>query len=182
MTVITTMTYAFDLSEAVAVLERTPAVLRSWLSDLPAAWLTADEGPDTFSPLEVLGHLVHGERIDWMARTRMILEHGPARAFEPFDRFAHRRDFAGWPAGRLLDEMDRLRAANLEALRRLRLAETDLDRRGQHPELGPVTLRALLATWVAHDLSHLAQIARVMAKRYRDDVGPWAAYLPIMTR
>jgi hypothetical protein len=176
------MPSAFDLSEAVAVLERTPAVLRAWLADLPQPWLAADEGPDTFSPLEVLGHLVHGERTDWMARTRSILEHGTSRAFEPFDRFAHRRDFPGWPVARLLDEMGRLRASNLEALHRLRIADADLDREGQHPELGPVTLRALLATWVAHDLGHLAQIARVMAKRYRTDVGPWAAYLPIMTR
>jgi len=176
------MPSVFDLSEAMAVLERTPAVLRAWLAGLPDAWLAADEGPDTFSPLEVLGHLVHGERTDWMARARSILEHGTSRPFEPFDRFAHRRDFAGWPAARLLDEMDRLRAANLAALRAQRITGADLDRAGQHPALGVVTLRALLATWVAHDLSHLGQIARVMAKRYRTDVGPWAAYLPVMTR
>jgi hypothetical protein len=172
----------FDPTEALAVLERTPAVLRAWLAHLPEAWLTADEGPDTFSPLEVLGHLIHGERTDWMPRTRMILEHGTSRTFEPFDRFAHRRDFVGWPAARLLDELTRLRTANLEALRALRITGADLNREGQHPDLGTVTLRALLATWVAHDLGHLAQIARVMAKRYRDDVGPWSAYLPIMTR
>jgi len=172
----------FDLTEALAVLERTPAVLRAWLAHLPEAWLTADEGPDTFSPLEVLGHLIHGERTDWMPRTRMILAHGTSRVFEPWDRFAHRRDFAGWPAARLLDELTHLRAANLEALRALQITGAELNREGQHPDLGTVTLRALLATWVAHDLGHLAQIARVMAKRYRDDVGPWSAYLPIMTR
>lgn len=176
------MTATFSLPEGLAVLERTPRILRAWLADLPDAWLTVDEGPDTFSPLEVLGHLVHGERTDWMARTRMILEHGPSRPFDPFDRFAHRRDFADWPAARLLDEFDRLRAANLDTLRGLQITEADLDREGLHPALGTVTLRALLATWIAHDLSHLGQIARVMAKRYRDAVGPWAEYLPIMTR
>jgi DinB superfamily len=176
------MATSFQLHEAVAVLERTPAVLRAWLAELPESWLAADEGPDTFSPVEVLGHLVHGERSDWMARTRTILEHGAARSFEPFDRFAHRRDFAGWPVGQLLDEFDRLRASNLDALRALRITEAQLDLEGLHPALGAVTLGALLATWVAHDLGHLAQIARVMAKRYRDDVGPWLAYLPIMTR
>ena len=173
---------AFEMTEALAVLERTPAVLRAWLADLSDAWLTADEGPETFSPLEVLGHLVHGERGDWMARTRIILEHGTSQAFEPFDRIAHRRDFAGWTAARLLDELARLRGANLEALRALEITAADLDREGQHPALGTVTLRALLATWVAHDLSHMAQIARVMAKRYRNDVGPWSAYLPILSR
>ena len=176
------MTSPFVLPEALAVLERTPRILRAWLADLPDAWLSVDEGPETFSPLEVLGHLVHGERADWMTRARMILEHGASRAFEPFDRFAHRRDFAGWPAARLLDEFQRLRAANLEALLGLEIAEADLDREGLHPALGPVTLRALLATWVTHDLSHLGQIARVMAKRYRSAVGPWAEYLPIMRR
>lgn len=176
------MTGTFVLPEGLAVLDRTPRILRAWLADLPDVWLTVDEGPDTFSPLEVLGHLVHGERTDWMARTRMILEHGPSRPFDPFDRFAHRRDFTGWPAARLLDEFDRLRAANLDTLRGLQITEADLDREGLHPALGTVTLRALLATWVAHDLSHLGQIARVMAKRYRAAVGPWAEYLPIMTR
>lgn len=176
------MPVTFDLPEALSLLERTPAVLRTWLKELPDAWLTADEGPDTFSPLEVLGHLAHGERADWMVRTRTILEHGPSRTFEPFDRFAHRRDFAGWSADRLLDELERLRAINLHALRGLCLAERDLDREGTHPAFGSVTLRALLATWVVHDLSHLAQIARVMAKRYGTEVGPWAEYLPILTR
>lgn len=176
------MTGTFSLPEGLAVLERTPRVLRAWLAGLPETWLTADEGPDTFSPLEVVGHLVHGERTDWMARIHMILEHGASRAFEPFDRFAHRRDLAGWSIARLLDEFQRLRAANLDVLRSLEITEADLDREGLHPALGPVTLRALLATWVAHDLSHLGQIARVMAKRYRTAVGPWAEYLSIMKR
>jgi hypothetical protein len=173
---------AFDLADAQAILERTPAVLRSWLADLPDGWLEADEGPDTFSPLEVLGHLIHGERTDWMTRARLILEHGTARAFEPFDRFAHRREFAGWSAQRLLDEFARLRAGNLADLRGLPLTEGALAHQGRHPDLGTVTLRELLATWVVHDLSHLAQIARVMAKRYGEDVGPWRAYIPILDR
>lgn len=173
---------AFDLNDALAILERTPGTLRAWLAELPDGWLQADEGPDTFSPLEVLGHLVHGERTDWMARARIIVEVGPGRAFEPFDRFAQRRDFAGWSAGRLLDEFARLRETNLADLRALPVTEGALAREGTHPELGRVTLRELLATWVVHDLSHLAQIARVMAKRYGSDVGPWRAYLPILDR
>lgn len=172
----------FELSDAIAILERTPATLRAWLHDLPDDWLDANEGPDTFSPREVLGHLVHGERADWMTRARIILEHGPDRPFEPFDRFAHRRAFAGWSLAQLLDEFARLRAANLADLRSLPLTEGALAREGRHPALGQVTLAQLLATWVVHDLSHLGQIARVMAKRYRDDVGPWRAYLPILDR
>jgi len=173
---------AFDLPDALTILERTPGTLRAWLTGLSEGWLLADEGADTFSPLEVLGHLVHGERADWMTRARMILEHGTGRTFVPFDRFAHQRDFAGWTADRLLDEFARLRAANLAALRAIPGVEGALAREGRHPEFGPVTLKALLATWVVHDLSHLAQIARVMAKRYGTDVGPWRAYLPILDR
>ncbi|MDH4043445.1 MAG: DinB family protein [Gemmatimonadota bacterium] len=172
---------AFDLADALAILERTPIVLRSWLADLPDAWLRADEGPDTFSPIEVLGHLIHGERTDWMTRTRAILGHETTR-FEPFDRFAQRQDFVGWSAVQLLDEFAQLRAANLKTLRALPIAEATLAREGHHPELGTVTLGELLATWVVHDLSHMGQIARVMAKRYGSAVGPWRAYLPILQR
>lgn len=173
---------AFTPPDAIAILERTPGTLRAWLTGLSDDWLATDEGPDTFSPLEVLGHLVHGERADWMTRARTIVEHGPERPFAPFDRFAHRQAFAGWSTARLLDEFARLRAANLADLRALPLTEGALAREGRHPALGQVTLGELLATWVVHDLSHLGQIARVMAKRYRDDVGPWRAYLPILDR
>jgi hypothetical protein len=171
----------FTLADARALLERTPRVLDAWLRDLPEAWLAADEGPGTWSPHLVLGHLVHGERTDWMARARRILEHGEGLAFEPFDRFAQ---LAAPPraTGELLDDFARERARSLRELDGLRLVEADLGRRGLHPDFGPVTLGQLLSTWVVHDQGHLAQIARVLAKRYRADVGPWSAYLPVLTR
>lgn len=172
----------FDLPEALAILERTPAVLRALLGGLPAGWVVTDEGPDTFSPLEVVGHLVHGERTDWMVRARMILDHGESVVFEPFDRFAHRVESAGEPLDALLDAFAELRGRNLAALRARRLTDADLDRRGRHPDLGSVTLRQLLAAWTVHDLAHLGQIARVMAKRYGVAVGPWAPYLRILSR
>lgn len=172
----------FDLVEAMEVLGRTPAALRDLLQGLPDGWITADEGPDTFSPLDVLGHLIQGERADWMARARRILERGTSVAFEPFDRVAHRRVSAGRSAAQLLEEFAALRRTNLDALRALDLSADDLAREGLHPAFGTVTLEQLLATWVVHDLSHLAQIARVMGKRYRDAVGPWRAYLPMLDR
>jgi len=170
----------FDLDDAARLLARTPTIVRVWLAGLPGAWLHSNEGPDTFSPHEVLGHLIHGEQADWIARARIILEHGVARPFEPFDRFAHRRLFAEKPVGELLDLFAALRAENLDALRAWRLEPADLDRRGLHPDLGEVTLRQLFATWVAHDLGHLAQIGRVMAKRYTQEVGPWYEYMPVL--
>lgn len=172
----------FDLTEAMAVLERTPAVVRALLTTLPDPWITSDEGPETFSPFENVGHLIHGERADWIPRARIILAQGDNRTFEPYDRFAQQRESAGKTIGRLLDEFEELRADNLRTLRSWDLSEVELALEGEHPSLGTVTLRQLLATWVAHDLGHLAQIARVMAKRYRDDVGPWRAYLPILER
>lgn len=173
---------AFDLQESLAVLERTPGVLRAWFSGLPEAWLGADEGPDTFSARDVLAHLIHGERTDWIARTRIILEQGEGRPFDPFDRAGFLAEARAWTIEALLDEFARLRAANLEAVRGLGIAEADFGRRGRHPALGTVTLQNLLATWAVHDLGHLAQAARVMAKRYRADVGPWIDYLPVLTR
>lgn len=173
---------AFRLDDALAVLERTPAVLDAWLRGLPDAFLLADEGEGTFSPREVVGHLIHGERTDWMARARIILEQGEARPFDPYDRFAQRREMEGKSTDRLLGELADLRKSNLAELRGWRLGAIELSRRGTHPALGTVTLGQLLATWVVHDLSHIAQIARVMGKRYRADVGPWAEYLPMLTR
>ncbi|HWO88986.1 MAG TPA: DinB family protein [Gemmatimonadales bacterium] len=170
----------FRLDEAIAVLERTPVVLDAWLRGMPEGWLRADEGPDTFSPWEVLGHLVHGERTDWMARTRIIVEHGESRPFDKYDRFAQRAESEGKSAAQLLDEFAALRHANLASLAALRLEVQDLERTGTHPSLGKVTLGELLATWVAHDLTHMAQIARVMAKRYRDAIGPWRQYFRLM--
>jgi len=171
-----------DLAHALPVLARTPAVLRTWLTGLPRAWLEGTEGPDTFSPMEVLGHLIQGERTDWIPRARRILDHGTAVPFDPFERFAHRRLLAGRELGELLDEFAALRAGNLATLRAWELDEARLGLLGRHPDLGEVTLRQLLATWVAHDLGHLAQIARVMAKQYTDAVGPWYEYLPVLHR
>jgi len=173
---------SLDLAQAVAVLERTPAALRSLLAGLPPDWTDADEGPDTWSPWAILGHLVHGERTDWIPRARIILARGEERRFAPFDRQAQFRDSRGRSLAELLDEFARLRSDNLATLAGWRLTQAELALEGVHPAFGPVTLRQLLATWVVHDLGHLAQIARVMAKRYTSEVGPWVAYLPVLTR
>jgi len=174
---------AFQLEEAVAVLERTPAVLEAWLGGLPDAWLdTRPEGPESFSPRDVLGHLIGGERKDWIVRSRMILDHGEWATFTPFDRVAFRQEIGGKTPGELLAMFAALRRQSLATLAGWSLGPADLAKRGRHPDFGPVTLEQLLATWVAHDLGHLGQIARVMAKRYRVEVGPWAQYLPILTR
>jgi len=176
-------TQAFDLAAAIAVLERTPALLDAWLRGLPGEWLDdRTEGPESFSPRDVLGHLIGGERTDWIPRARMIMERGEAATFEPFDRFAFRREAEGQSPAELLETFARLRGANLAVLRGLDLRAEDLVRQGRHPDFGPVSLGQLLATWVVHDLSHLAQIARVMGKRYAEDVGPWKAYLPMLSR
>lgn len=170
----------FTFDEATALLSRTPAVLDAWLRGLPDGWITAHEGDGTWSPFDVMGHLIHGERTDWMGRARMILEHGESRIFEPFDRFAQFRESEGKTLPQLLDEFATLRRQNLADLAALNLTEADLDRRGRHPAFGTVTLRQLLATWVAHDLDHISQIARVLARQYTDEVGPWQAYLRII--
>ena len=173
---------AFDVAEGIAVLERTPATFRALLLGLPEAWISCNEGPDTFSPFDNLGHLIHGERTDWIPRAQIILAQGESRRFEPYDRFAQNRESAGKSLAQLFDEFDSLRTANLATLRSWNLTERQLALEGEHPALGAVTLRQLLSTWVAHDLGHIAQTSRVMAKRYRDAVGPWRAYLPVMDR
>jgi hypothetical protein len=170
----------FNLDEAIAVLERTPNVLQAWLNDLPTAWTANNEGPETWSPFDVLGHLNHCERADWIPRARLILKHGETRPFEPFDRFAQFNESAGKSLNELLTEFVALRAQNLQTLRAWQLSAADLEKTGTHPAFGRVSLRALLATWVAHDLDHVAQIARVMAKQYKPEVGPWIEYLRIM--
>jgi len=172
----------FDLKSSRAVLERTPHVLRAMLTGLPPAWTDATEGPDTWSPYANVGHLIHGERTDWIPRAQIILAQGANRRFTPFDRFAQFRESQGKSLTDLLDEFSRLRTDNLVTLAEWRLTDAQLSLSGEHPELGAVTLRQLLAAWVAHDLGHVAQIARVMAKQYRDAVGPWRAYLPILDR
>ena len=172
----------FRLEDGAAVLERTPAALRALLAGLPDALIHGTEGPDTFSARANVAHLLQGERTDWIPRARIILAQGPTRRFEPFDRFAHERESAGKPLSTLLDEFAELRLENLATLRGWRLTERELALEGEHPALGVVTLSQLLATWVAHDLGHLAQTARVMAKQYREAVGPWRAYLPVLDR
>ena len=172
----------FQLTEGIAVLERTPRTLRGMLEGLPAEWTNANEGPDTFSPFDVLGHLIHGERTDWIPRAKIILAQGENRRFTPYDRFAQQRESRGKSLKQLLEEFAHLRAENLAILHGWHVTDKQLTLTGVHPELGHVTLRQLLATWVGHDLGHIAQIARVMAKQYRDAVGPWRQYLPVMDR
>ena len=170
----------FQLSEAVAILERTPEVLDAWLRPLPESWTQVNEGAQTWSPFDIVGHLIVGERTDWIQRARIILENGEARTFDPFDMSAHFKASEGRQLRELLDEFAELRRQNLESLRQMRLTDADLGRRGKHPELGSVTLEQLLATWVAHDLNHLHQLARVIATQYRDATGPWVKYLGVM--
>ncbi len=170
----------FDLEQAIEVLSRTPQTLRVLLRGLPAGWTSNNEGPDTWSPYDVLGHLVHGEKTDWIGRARRILDHGESQPFEPFDRFAQFRDSKGKSLEDLLEEFADLRARNLDTLRGLELAAEQLELKGRHPNLGVVTLGQLLATWAVHDLGHIAQITRVMAKQYAGNVGPWLAYLPVL--
>jgi uncharacterized damage-inducible protein DinB len=172
----------FALEEALPILRRTPALLRAMLWDLPEAWVRANEGADSWSPFDIVGHLIHGERTDWIPRLEIILSQGERQPFTPFDRFAQFEASRGKSLHQLLDAFSDLRAANLVRLDSHHLTRKDLDRRGTHPELGPVTLGELLATWVAHDLSHVAQIARVMGKQYTSEVGPWRAYLPMLGR
>jgi hypothetical protein len=175
----------FSLAEVRAVLARTPATLNALLRGLPETWVMRNEGrskdgKDTWSGFDIVGHLIVGERTDWMPRVRIILENGEARAFDPFDRFAQSRESEGKSLEQLLDEFARLRCENLAALQAFNLQPADLARRGKHPALGVVTLSELLATWAVHDLTHLHQLSRVMAHQYRDAVGPWSAYLGVL--
>lgn len=171
---------ALLLPEAIAVLTRTPAALRALLDGLPRPWLEADEGEGTFSPRDVLGHLIHGEKTDWVPRIRLIMEKGDREPFVPFDRFAFREAIRGVDTHELLRELESLRSINLDTLKGLGLSVDDLGRRGRHPALGEVTLGQLVATWAVHDLNHVGQIVRVMSRRYEAAVGPWKAYLGIL--
>jgi DinB family protein len=172
----------FELTDAIAVLTRTPATLKSLLRDLPDSWLTQNEGPETWTPYDIVGHLIHGEETDWIPRATIILEHGEARPFDSFDRMAMFEESKGKTIGELLDTFARLRADNLRELQSMNLTPVKLEKRGRHPELGTVTLSQLLSTWVVHDLGHLRQVVRVMAKQYGAEVGPWRAYLAILGR
>jgi hypothetical protein len=169
-----------NLQDTIALLTRTPAVLDALLRDLPDAWSLRNEGEDTWSAYGVVGHLIHGERTDWIQRARIVLQSGETRAFEPFDRLGMVRECEGESLGQLLDEFSRLRSENLGELRAWNLRQEDLERRGRHPALGVVTLSELMAAWAVHDLTHLHQISRVMAHQYREAVGPWSAYLGVL--
>jgi hypothetical protein len=171
----------FALDDAVTLLSRTPATLDALLRGLPDRWTSADEGTGTWSPFDVLGHLIHGEETDWIPRVNIILEHGETRTFDKFDREAQFDSTTPPSLERRLDEFAALRRDNLQRLRALTLTDADLDRTGRHPAFGVVTLRQLLATWVAHDLDHVMQISRVLGRQYADDVGPWRAYLRVIS-
>lgn len=172
----------FSLRESLDLLARTPAVLDALLRGTSSGWYAVNEGPGTWSAIDVVGHLIHGEETDWVPRARIILLHGDRQAFEPFDRFAQVDRFAGWPLARLLDRFAELRKANIETVRDWQLTDRQLALPGRHPELGAVTLQQLLATWTVHDLDHIGQIARVMARRNTEEVGVWRAYLSILNR
>jgi DinB superfamily len=172
---------SFDLEEATAILARTPATLDALLRGLPDGWIAAHEGGETWSPFDVIGHLIHGERTDWVPRARIILDYGETKPFEKFDRFAQFAASKGRTLASLLDEFRTVRQESLRQLTAMGLTEADLDRRGRHPAFGVVTLRQLLSTWVAHDLDHVVQISRVLARQYSDEVGPWRAYLRIIS-
>lgn len=168
------------LEDTLSILERTPGALNALLRGLPDTWTLRNEGENTWNVFEIVGHLIHGERTDWIQRVRIVLEFGEARTFEPFDRLGHVRECQGKSLAQLLDEFARLRSENLGELRGLKLQPADLERRGTHPSFGPVTLSALLATWAGHDLTHLHQISRVMAHQYREAVGPWSKFLGVL--
>jgi DinB superfamily len=172
------MDYRFD--DALPVLRRTPAVLRALLQDLPSPWIDANEGPETWSPFDVVGHLIHGERTDWMPRVEHLLRHGEAVPFPVFNREAMFAASKGRSLEELLDTFDQLRTDGVGRLVALKLTDSDLSRRGRHPEFGAVTLGQHLSTWVAHDLGHISQVVRVMARQYTEAVGPWRAYLSIL--
>lgn len=169
-----------NLEQTTALLSRTPATLNALLRDLPDSWTRQNEGGKTWSAFDVVGHLIHGERTDWIPRAERILEFGESRAFDPFDRWAQEKESQGKTLPELLDEFARLRSENLNRVRALNLKPQDYQRRGKHPALGVVSLSELLATWAAHDLTHLHQISRIMAHQYRDAVGPWSAFLGVM--
>lgn len=170
----------YDFRKSLEILTRTPEVLETLLGGLNPDWTMQNEGPETFSPYDVVGHLIHGEKTDWRIRAEMILEHGTTQTFKPYDRFAMYEESKGKTLDQLLEEFAEVRGENMEWFRTLQLSSTDLDKQGMHPRLGQVTLRQLLATWVIHDLTHIAQITRVMGKQYKSEMGPWVQFFRIM--
>ena len=169
-----------SLQNTISLLTRTPGALNALLRDLPESWILRAEGEHTWSVFDVVGHLIHGDRTDWMPRARTILRSREIQTFAPFDRWGHVRECEGKTLEQLLDEFAPLRSENLDELRALNLRQEELERRGRHPALGAVTLSELLATWAAHDLNHLHQISRIMAHQYREAVGPWSQYLGVL--
>jgi hypothetical protein len=169
-----------DLQHTMALLARTPAALNALLRDLPDVWTYSNEGESTWNVFQIIGHLIHGEHTDWLPRVKRVLQSGESQAFDTFDRLGHVRESQGKSLPELLDEFSRARVENLAALRAMDLRPEDFARRGQHPALGVVTLSELLATWAAHDLTHLHQVSRVMAHQYREAVGPWSKYLGVL--
>jgi FMN phosphatase YigB (HAD superfamily) len=172
----------YNINDAIGILQRTPAVLRELLKDQSDEWTKNNEGPDTWSPYDVIGHLIHGEHTDWPERMLIILSDKPDKTFKPFDRFAQFRESEGQSLEELLEAFAKLREKNLELLKVQNITEEKLQRKGMHPVFGEVTLSQLLSTWVAHDLNHLSQISRVMASQYAEAVGPWIEYLPVLSR
>lgn len=172
----------FELNHATEILSRTPETLRQLLSNLSSEWIYQNEGGDSWSPFDVLGHLIHGEKTDWIARMEIVFADGPNKTFTPFDRFAQFEESKGKTLDQLLNEFKSAREHNLHILKSKNIKAADFTKKGVHPTFGEVTLENLLATWVAHDLGHIGQIVRVMAKQYSEEVGPWKAYLPILTR
>jgi len=170
----------YSLARSFEILDRTPGVLRSLLTGLDEEWVMNNEGPETFSPFDVVGHLIHGEKTDWTARMKRILEFGDTKTFEVYDRFAQYEASKGKNLEQLLDEFESLRRENMAWFRSLNLRAEDLERKGMHPRLGAVTMKNLLATWVVHDLTHIAQVTRVMAKQYKNEMGPWPQFFRIL--
>ncbi|MBI3410115.1 MAG: DinB family protein [Planctomycetes bacterium] len=174
-------TPTFQLEQALEILRNTPRALRSMLAGISDIWTHSNYGDNTFSPFDVVGHLIHGERTDWMVRVSLILQRGESQPFAPFDRYAMYEASRGKSIAELLDTFEELRTANLRELAESRLTPAHLELLGRHPDLGPVTLRQLLATWVVHDLNHIHQIAKAMAYQYREEIGPWREYFPFLT-
>ena len=170
----------YSVEKSIEILETTPAVLKALLSGIHEDWLMNNEGPETFSPYDVIGHLIYGEKTDWVPRAKIILEFGLSKPFTPWDRFAQYEESEGKTLQQLLDEFEIVRGENMIWFKSLSLTEADLDKKGMHPQLQEVTLRNLLATWVVHDLTHIAQITRVMAKQYKEDMGPWPEFFRIL--
>jgi len=170
----------FELNRAMEILERTPKILRAYLKDLSSEWISENEGNDTWSPCDIVGHLIHGERTDWIIRAKIILSKRKENTFEPFDRFAQFTNNKGKSLNELLVEFEQLRSQNIEELKTLNISDKELTLQGVHPELGTVNLKQLLSTWVVHDLGHIIQISRVMAKQYKEEVGPWKEYIGIL--